>query len=144
MPRAPERGVARRTSWLAAFLCSCVVLAFAPPEARAQDLQRAVRFQISEVADTTFTFEVGKASWVRAGAHGIAIDPRRRDALVAKFEVLRVDRGRATALITGETMRLTLEHFAVLEEPRTPWFAQRPFWLGAVLGALVGVGFGAR
>ena len=112
--------------------------------ARGQDLQRAVRFQISAVGDTTFTFEVGKAGWVRAGAHGIAVDPRRRDALVAKFEVLRVDRGTATALITGETMRLTLDHFAVLEEPKTPWFAQRPFWLGAVLGALVGVGFGSR
>ena len=144
MPPARAGGGARPVARLAAFLCCCVALALSPPVARAHDLQRAVRFQISEVADTTFTFEVGKASWVRAGVHGIAIDPRRRDALVAKFEVLRVDRGRATALITGETMRLTLDHFAVLEEPRTPWFAQRPFWLGAVLGALVGVGFGSR
>ena len=137
------RRAGRRAGWLVA-LGALLALAMMPRQSRAQDLQRAVRFQISAVGDSTFTFQVGKASWVRTGAHGIAIDPRRRDALVAKFEVLRVDRGAATALITGETMRVTLDHFAVLEEPKTPWFAQRPFWLGAALGALVGVGFGSR
>jgi hypothetical protein len=41
-------------------------------------------------------------------------------------------------------MRLTLDHFAVLEEPRMPWFAQRPFWLGTALGLLVGAGVAAH
>ena len=122
---------------LAAIACAALLPA---RRAGAQDLQRAVRFQIAAVGDTTFTFPVGGAKWVRVGAKGIAIDPRRRDALVARFEVLRIERGTATALVTGETMRLTVDHFAVLEEPKMPWFAQRPFWLGTVLGLLVGAG----
>ena len=116
----------------------------APRRAAAQDLQRATRFQISGVGDSTFVFALGSAKWVRVGGHGIVVDPRRRDALVAKFEVLRIDGGSATALITGETMRVTIDHFAVLEEPRMPWFAQRTFWVGAALGVVIGVGFGSQ
>lgn len=129
-----------RPAVLRAIVVAAMLLLVAPRRAPCQDLQRAVRFQIGAVGDSTFTFNVGAAKWVRVGARGIAIDPRRRDALVARFEVLRIERQVATALITGETMRLTIDHFAVLEEPRMPWFAQRPFWLGTVLGLLVGAG----
>jgi hypothetical protein len=129
---------------LVALAALLAVTLAAPRRAAAQDLQRATRFQISSVGDSTFDFALGNAKWVRVAAHGIVVDPRRRDALVAKFEVLRIDRGSATALITGETMRVTLDHFAVLEEPRMPWFAQRTFWVGAVLGLVVGAGFGSQ
>lgn len=146
MPRIAQPRSSRAFAPLR-FLAVLAILALAaasPRRACAQDLQRATRFQISTVGDSTFTFAIGDAKWVRVGAHGIAVDPRQRDALVAKFEVLRIVGGSATALITGETMRLTLDHFAVLEEPRVPWFAQRPFWLGTALGLLVGAGVAAH
>ena len=65
--------------------------------------QRAVRFEITAVSDTTLLFRAGTARWVHAGQTGTAVDPRRRDALVARFRVLTVRDGLATALVTGQT-----------------------------------------
>ncbi|HEX5438537.1 MAG TPA: hypothetical protein VFW98_15395 [Gemmatimonadaceae bacterium] len=113
------------------------VCALAPTVARAQD--NAVRFEITAVGDSTFSFAVGRHDWVQVGERGIAVDPRRRDALVARFVVMHVDHGRATALVTGQTTPVVVAHVALLERPRTPWYRRGVFWLGALIGAVVGV-----
>lgn len=103
-----------------------------------------VRFEITEVADSTFAFFRGRVKWVRPRQSGIVVDPQRRDALVAQFRVLRVDSTTVTALITGQTSRVGLEHMAVIEEPRAPWFRTLRFWGGALVGFTLGVLAGTR
>ena len=76
---------------------------------------------------------------MKRGARGIAVDPTDHDAMVARFQVVRVDSGKATAIITGQTTRVTTDHVALIERPTVPWFKQGAFWIGAALGALVGV-----
>ena len=117
----------------AALVAATVALA-APVRAQ----ESAVRFEISAVSDSTFEFQAGRYEWVSPGIRGIAVDPRRRDALVARFHVLKVTDGVATALITGETTHVTTLHVALLEEPR-PRFSKRSlFWGGVALGAVIG------
>jgi hypothetical protein len=99
---------------------------------------RGVRFEITQVGDTTFRFPRGNAGWVRAGATGIAVDPRRRDILVARFRVARVDSGLVTAVITGQTTRVATEHIAVIPEPPKPWWKGITFWAGTVFGIVIG------
>ena len=99
---------------------------------------RGIRFEIIQVDDTTFRFPRGTASWLKPDATGIAVDPRRRDVLVARFRVVRVDSGLVTAKITGLTTRVTTEHIAVLAEPPKPWYRGITFWAGTVFGVVVG------
>lgn len=99
---------------------------------------RGVRFEITQVGDTTFRFPRGRAGWVRPGLTGIAVDPRRRDALVARFSVARIDSGLVTAVITGLTTRVATEHVAVMSEPPRPWYKGITFWAGTVFGAVLG------
>jgi hypothetical protein len=105
---------------------------------------RGVRFDISQVTDTTILFRFGTATWVRSGLTGIAVDPRRRDALVARFRVIAVDTAFATALVTGQTTRPATEHVAVLDEPGRPWYRTALFWGGVVLGFAVGAVVGGQ
>ena len=110
----------------------------AAPLARAQE--SATRFEITAVGDTTFSFRVGQEfGWVRRGQRGIAVDPRRRDVLIARFRVLRVAEGQATALITGQTTTVEVTHVALLTRPHTPWYRQPTFWAGLVLGGAIGI-----
>ena len=99
---------------------------------------RGVRFEITQVSDTTFRFPRGTAGWVKAGSTGIAVDPRRRDVLVARFRVVRVDSGLVTAVITGQTTRVATEHVAVMSEPPRPWYRGITFWGGVVFGIVIG------
>lgn len=103
-----------------------------------------VRFEITEVGDSTFAFFRGRAAWVRPRQSGIVVDPQRRDALVAQFRVLRVDSTAVTALITGQTSRVATHHVAILDEPRSPWFRTLRFWGGALVGFALGVFAGTR
>jgi len=98
----------------------------------------AARFQVAGVGDSTFTFLLGKMNWVREGQRGLAVDPRRNDGLVARFRVLRVTGGEATALVTGKTMELSREHVALIEPRLEPWYRQRFFWIGLLVGSSVG------
>jgi hypothetical protein len=99
---------------------------------------RGVRFEITQVGDTTFRFPQGRAGWVKAGITGVAVDPRRRDELVARFLVTRVDSGLVTALITGQRTRVATEHIAVISEPPKPWWKSITFWGGTVFGIVIG------
>ena len=113
-----------------------LALALSATPARAQF--RGVRFEITQVGDTTFRFSRGTAGWVRVGTTGWAVDPRRRDALVARFRIARIDSGLVTAAITGLTTRVTTDHIAVLAEPPKPWYKGMTFWAGTVFGIVIG------
>jgi hypothetical protein len=106
-------------------------------KATAQD--RSVRFEITQVSDTTFRFPRGSAGWIKPDQTGIAVDPRRRDALVARFRVVRVDSGLVTALVTGMTTRVATDHIAIMSEPKKPWYRTITFWGGTLFGLVAGV-----
>ena len=118
-----------RALLVAAVLC-------APAIGRAQD--SAVRFPILSVGDSTFTFSITQVPWVARGQQGIAVDPRRRDVLVARFRVLSVTDGVADALIIGQTQRVNTDHVALLREPNNAWYARRSFWVGTIGGTIAG------
>ena len=125
-------------------LVALALLAAVVPRSAAcgQGFERAVRFQIESVGDSTFTFEVGGQRWVAPEQRGIAVDPRRRDALIARFVVWHVEEGLATALITGETTRVTEQHVALITVPRQTWWKSSAFWRGTILGAVAGLAAG--
>lgn len=109
---------------------------FAAP-AGAQQL--AARFEITAVGDSTFTFAHGAQTWVAARGRGIVVDPARRDALVARFRIIGVNDGVVTALVTGQSARVTDQHFAVVNPPPPPrWYQRGAFWTGTAAGAVVG------
>lgn len=110
-------------------------LALAQP---AQAQSRAVRFEITAIGDSTIVFRTGIAKWVRPGQLGVAVDPRRRDELVARFRVEAVREGSATAVITGQTTALTQDHVVVLDEPRRSAYASPAFWIGILVGGALG------
>jgi hypothetical protein len=108
----------------------------APRVVQAQD--SAVRFEIRTVGDSTFTFAATQAPWVARGQKGIAVDPRRRDGLVARFVVVGVDDGVANALILGQSQKVTTDHVVLLRPPQSRWYASKRFWAGALGGAAAG------
>ena len=106
---------------------------------RSGDAQsRGIRFEITQVADTTFRFPRGTAGWVKTDMTGIAVDPRQRDILVARFRIVAVDSGLVTARVTGATTRVTTEHVALMSEPPKPWYKGITFWAGTVFGIVIG------
>ncbi len=119
-----------------------LVLALTAGHADAQS--RGIRFEITQVGDTTFRFPRGTAGWVKPGLIGHAVDPRQRDILVARFRVVRVDSGQVTALVTGQTTRVATEHIAVLSEPPRPWYRGITFWGGVVFGFVAGIAAAGR
>jgi hypothetical protein len=111
--------------------------ALAPQAIRAQ--QGAYRFGISSSGDSTFAFPLARNDWVKKGMRGIAVDPTRHDALIARFVVTHVTRDSAVAFVTGQTTRMTTDLVALLERPSKPWYLRPTFWLGGVFGAIIGV-----
>jgi hypothetical protein len=122
---------------LAALVVLSLAFALTAPRAHAQE--RATRFEITEAQDTLFTFALGRHSWVAPGHSGIVVDPRRRDVLVARFRVLTVQEGFATAVVTGQTTTLSTSHAALIDEPRKTLWRRGAFWAGILLG--LGLGF---
>ena len=114
----------------------------APSTSAAQDLSQ--RFSIAEAGDTTFTFAVGRTRWVKPRQRGVAVDARERDALVARFQVTGVRDGLATAMITGQTRRVTPDHTVIMQRPPERWYRNPRFWAGAVVGLVSGAFAGAR
>ncbi len=104
----------------------------------AQAQSRAVRFEITAIGDSTIEFRTGSSKWVRPGQLGVAIDPRRRDVLIARFRVELVREGSALAVITGQATAIALDHVAVLDEPRRSAFATPAFWIGILVGGALG------
>ena len=112
-----------------------------PFRARAQD--RDVRFQITNVGDTTVTFQAGKLTWIVRSPRAIVVDPRRRDALVAQLKVLSVGaNGEAIALVTAQAGRITTDHIVIGTEPKSRWYRSPLLWMGTAFGLLAGFGLG--
>ncbi|MEP6692789.1 MAG: hypothetical protein ABJD07_16650 [Gemmatimonadaceae bacterium] len=127
---------------IAPLVVLAVALAAMAPASSAAQRTSTYRYEISSAGDSTFAFAVGGDSvWIRPGSFGIAVDPRRHDVLIARFRVLGVTSGAATALITGQTTLVTADHVALLERPEMagPRFFRRPaFWGGLLLGGAAG------
>jgi hypothetical protein len=112
--------------------------AAAPARATIHPGDAQYRFEILRARDTTFTFLVRAADWVRPGQRGVVVDPRRRDVLVARFLTVRRAGDSVSAIVTGQTMDVSPEHVALLARPRTGTLHQRSFWLGLLAGAVAG------
>lgn len=97
----------------------------------------AARFAIEPLTDSTFAFTPDEAKWVTPGMTGIAVDPGRGDALVAKVRVVSVDSVLANAFVTGQTTRIASGQVLLLVPPKRAWWRQRLFWLGALGGGLL-------
>ena len=122
---------------------AATVALIALPHASACAQQRDYRFEITQVTDTTVTFRAGRLTWVVRSPSTIVVDPRRRDALVARLRVLSVSStGEATALITGQSGRITTEQFVIAAEPTSHWYRSPMLWVGTVFGLLAGFGLG--
>jgi hypothetical protein len=130
----------RWTHW--AVLLAAVAVA-SPEEVRTQEA--SARFEIASAGDSTFTLVVGRHPWVRPGLYGIVVDPRQRDILIARFQIIAADSANAMGLITGMTTRVTTDHVALLDKPpppAPPWHQRRSFWLGVLFGVAAGFGLG--
>src|SRR5687768_17751025 len=101
---------------LAGVLLAAVLAA--PNDAVAQET--SARFEIASAGDSTFTLVVGRHPWVRPGLYGIVVDPRQRDILIARFQIIAADSANAMGLVTGMTTRVTTEHVALLDQPPPP------------------------
>ena len=119
-----------------------VLLFLSVGAAPAQAQDRSVRFEIVSVTDTSLTFRVGTADWVKSGKEGVSVDPRRRDALIARFRVIDVRSGQATAVVLGQTSPLSVDHTAVLAEPEVRAWKRRSFWGALIIGLAAGLGIG--
>ncbi len=117
---------------------AALAITLAPARARAQET--ACRFEIASVGDSTVLLSTEKHEWVHTGQKGIAVDPMRHDALVARFLILKVDAAhkRALAVVTGQTTRLTTTHVALIDRPVKKWYQQPTLWIGAVVGGVIG------
>ncbi|GAB1341223.1 hypothetical protein MASR1M101_03500 [Gemmatimonas sp.] len=100
----------------------------------------AARFEIDSVTDSTATFRVREAQWVRPGLQSYVVDPQQRDALVARLRLIARDSANATALVTGQVARVKVDHFLLVVRPTSRWWQSRTFWAGTLLGASVGAG----
>ena len=108
---------------------------------RAQD--RDVRFAISNVGDTTVTFQAGKMTWVVRSKRAIVVDPRRQDAMIARLKVLSVtSTGEATAMVTAQVGRITTDHVVIGTEPPVRWYRSTLMWMGTALGLAAGFALG--
>ena len=133
----PIARYALAVAFAAAGLCG------SPNDAGAQET--SARFEIASAGDSTFTLVVGRHPWVRPGLYGIVVDPRQRDVLIARFQVIAADSANAMGLVTGMTARVTTEHVALLDQPPpppAPWHQRRSFWLGILVGAAAGFAIG--
>lgn len=101
--------------------------------------QGAYRFEITAVGDSTISFRVQDAGWMKPGRKGIAVDPTRRDELIARFTVLRVEGQLATAVVTGQTAKITTSFVALVEPPGRHWYEQPAVWIAAGAGIVAGV-----
>jgi len=98
------------------------------------------RFQLVAADDSTVSFLAPREPWVREGMYGIAVDPARRDALVARLYVLARAADTTVALVTGQTTRMSAEYVAIFRRPTTPMLRQQSFWGGLAAGIAVGLG----
>jgi hypothetical protein len=130
--------------WTRLAVVVAALLGTLPDDANAQET--SARFEIASAGDSTFTLVVGRHPWVRPGLYGIVVDPRQRDILIARFQIIAADSANAMGLVTGMTTRVTTDHVALLDKPPPPvppWHRRRSFWLGVLFGVAAGLAVGA-
>lgn len=110
------------------------------PSGAARIPRDAARFEIESVDDSTARFRPAEATWIRPGMVVYAVDPAKRDALVARLRVIGMDSGRMTALITSQVNRVTAEHFLLAVKPPVRWYRDARFWWGLAGGGALGAG----
>ncbi len=77
---------------------------------------------------------------MRVGLVGYAVDPRQRDALVARVRVVLSDGVRAVARITSQVSLVKADHVMLIIEPEPAWWRRGSFWWGLSSGAVLGAG----
>ena len=130
--------------WMRLAVVLAALLGALPDDAGGQET--SARFEIASAGDSTFLLVVGRHPWVRPGLYGIVVDPRQRDVLIARFQIIAADSANAMGLVTGMAARVTTEHVALLDKPPPPvppWHRRRSFWLGVLFGVAAGFGLGA-
>ncbi|MCA0376319.1 MAG: hypothetical protein LCH84_11735 [Gemmatimonadetes bacterium] len=100
----------------------------------------AARFPIERVTDSTASFRLEEARWIRTGLPAWVVDGARGDALVARLRVTRRDSLSATALVLSQAAVVRPTHVLLVARPTPPWWKRGVFWSGAALGAAVGLG----
>lgn len=100
----------------------------------------AARYEIDAVDDSTATFRVFESRGLRVGLSAYAVDPVRRDALVARLTIVRRDSTTATALVTSQVARVTTDHVLLVPPPRRSWWRTKLFWIGTLVGGAIGAG----
>jgi len=105
------------------------------PDVQLRYPRDAARFAVESLSDSTLVFVAADTPWITTGMPGIAVDPARGDALVAKLRVIKVSNGRVEALVTGQTTRVSSGHVVLLVAPKVAWWRQRLYWVGALSGA---------
>lgn len=140
---SPTRRRLRAVAFLGAVVVSAC-RASAPPHRDVSEAppRDAWRFPVLGVTDSTITFPIADAPWVRTGQAAVAVDPARADALVAHLTVTMTYGGRATALVSGQVSRLSPSHAVLLRRPPARAWRTRAFWTGVATGAAVGVAGG--
>jgi hypothetical protein len=113
-----------------------VIGLFTVTPALAQDSH--TRFEIIAPTDTTFSIVLGTTRWVKVGMSGVVVDPRQRDELVARFSIKRIVDRTARATITGATRSISVNHSALLQQPKPSWFKDKFLWIGAGFGLAIG------
>jgi hypothetical protein len=111
--------------------------------ARVEAQERGVRFLVSQVRDSVVEFQQGTAKWIKRGKLGFAVDPARRDALVAQLRIDRVAGGMVTAVVTAQSQPLSTDHVVILDQPPPAWYKRLSLWAGLAVGAALGFLAGA-
>ena len=117
---------------------SAVVRTTPPPSATVRIARDAARFEIDAVDDSTARFRPLESRWLRVGMSAIVVDPKNRDALVARVRIMSADSLVVTALVIGQVGRVTTDHFLLVMRPKTRWWRDRRFWFGALAGGALG------
>ncbi len=105
----------------------------------AQTIPRdAARFEIDAVNDSTASFRPQEARWIRVGMSAYAVNPLKRDALVARLRVQAQTGESMTALVTSQVGRVSTAHFLLIMRPAEPWWRGDRFWWGAAAGTVLG------
>ena len=138
-PRTMVRNFVRTTTVLTLLVgCHRGTAATEPKSSNAVIPRDAARFSIASTNDSMVTFNAAEVTWLRVGMRGHAVDPARRDALIARLTIVRVDTAGVTASITGQVSQVGTTHVVLVARPRTSWWHQRLFWTGATAGAALG------